>query len=185
MEKSDCRIVANIVTISWNETYKGIVSKDFLEGLYNNEEMRIQSLIDNFDDDCKHQFVLEVNGKVVGFINVGSCDNNEFNNYGEVYAIYLINEYKGNGYGRVLWNAGVKELKLMGFDKFVVGCLENNPTNDFYRHLGGRFIKKRFFEKLNLFENLYVFSDLEDNSVFNDNIGTIISEVNRGNIKKY
>lgn len=76
MEKSDCRIVANIVTISWNETYKGIVSKDFLEGLYNNEEMRIQSLIDNFDDDCKHQFVLEVNGKVVGFINVGSCDDN-------------------------------------------------------------------------------------------------------------
>ena len=40
MEKSDCRIVANIVTISWNETYKGIVSKDFLEGLYNNEENR-------------------------------------------------------------------------------------------------------------------------------------------------
>ena len=73
----------------------------------------------------------------------------------------------------------------MGFDKFVVGCLENNPTNDFYRHLGGKFIKKRFFEKLNLFENLYVFSDLEDNSVFNDNIGTIISEVNKGNIKKY
>lgn len=28
-EKSDCEAVAHVVTVAWNETYKGIVPNDF------------------------------------------------------------------------------------------------------------------------------------------------------------
>lgn len=35
------------------------------------------------------------------------------------------------------------------------------------------------------YDSDFILSMIKDNSVFNDNIGTIISEVNRGNIKKY
>lgn len=32
--KEDCASVAHVVTVAWNETYKGIVNDDFLNDLY-------------------------------------------------------------------------------------------------------------------------------------------------------
>ena len=57
-----------------------------------------------------------------------------------------------------MFKTGISELKDMGFDKVIVGCLENNPSNEFYKHLGGKFIKKRMFEKINIMENVYEFN---------------------------
>jgi hypothetical protein len=42
----------------------------------------------------------------------------------------------------------------MGYTKMIIGCLNNNPSNNFYKHLGGKFIKTRIFKKLNLLENV-------------------------------
>ena len=33
MEKGDCKAVAHVVTVSWNDTYKGIVPDWYLEEL--------------------------------------------------------------------------------------------------------------------------------------------------------
>ena len=153
-ERKDCADVAHVVTVAWNETYKGIVPDDFLEGLYLNEEQRTINSYNKFDENDNHQYVLEVDGKVIGFVNVGSTDEKEYDNCGELHAIYIINGYKGNGYGKKLINIGIEELKKMGYNKMIIGCLEGNPSNEFYKHIGGKFIKKRVFEKLNLPEKI-------------------------------
>ena len=159
-EISDCKKIANVVTVAWNETYKGIVPDDFLEGLYLNEEQRTINSYNKFDENDNHQYVLEVDGKVIGFVNVGSTDEKEYDNCGELHAIYIINGYKGNGFGKKLINIGIEELKKMGYNKMIIGCLEGNPSNEFYKHIGGKFIKKRVFEKLNLPENVYYFDNI-------------------------
>lgn len=43
-EISDCKKIANVVTVAWNETYKGIVSDEFLDNLYKNEKQRAINL---------------------------------------------------------------------------------------------------------------------------------------------
>ena len=159
-ERKDCVDVAHVVTVAWNETYKGIVPDDFLEGLYLNEEQRTINSYNKFDENDNHQYVLEVDGKVIGFVNVGSTDEKEYDNCGELHAIYIINGYKGNGFGKELINIGIEELKKMGYNKMIIGCLEGNPSNEFYKHIGGKFIKKRVFEKLNLPENVYYFDKI-------------------------
>lgn len=159
-ERKDCVDVAHVVTVAWNETYKGIVPDDFLEGLYLNEEQRTINSYNKFDENDNHQYVLEVDGKVIGFVNVGSTDEKEYDNCGELHAIYIINGYKGNGFGKKLINIGIEELKKMGYNKMIIGCLEGNPSNEFYKHIGGKFIKKRVFEKLNLPENVYYFDKI-------------------------
>lgn len=159
-KKIDCKEIAHVVTVDWNETYKGIVSDEFLDNLYKNEEERTISLINNFDENDNHQFVLVVNDKIIGFINVGGSEDKDYSDYGEIYALYIINEYKGNGYGKELVKIGIKELKNMGFNKMVVGCLDGNKSNEFYKHIGGKFVKTRIFEKLNLLENVYVFDKI-------------------------
>ena len=73
-ESKDCADVAHVVTVAWNETYRGIVPDEFLDNLYNNEEERAKNSYNKFDEKENHQYVLEVDDKVVGFINVGSTD---------------------------------------------------------------------------------------------------------------
>ena len=159
-EKKDCAAVAHVVTVAWNETYKGIVPDDFLDNLYKNEEERAKNSYNHFDEKENHQYVLEADGKVVGFINVGPSDETDYDNCGEIHAIYIINGYKGYGFGKKLINAGINELKKMGFDKMLIGCLDGNPSNEFYKHIGGKYIKQRIFEKLQLPENVYYFGKI-------------------------
>lgn len=156
-ERKDCKDVAHVVTVAWNETYKGIVSDEFLNNLYLNEEERAVNSYNKFNENDNHQYVLEVDEKIVGFINVGSSNENEYDNCGEIHALYIISEYKGYGFGKKLIEAGIKELKSEGFNKMVIGCLEGNPSNEFYKHIGGVFVKQRIFEKLQLPENVYYF----------------------------
>ncbi len=103
-ELSDCKDIARIVTISWNETYKGIVPDWFLEELKSNEDERTKNSIEKFDKNNNNQLVLEVDDKVVGFANFGKSDDEEYENCGEIFALYIIGEYKGKGYGRKLVN---------------------------------------------------------------------------------
>lgn len=159
-EKKDCKDVVHIVTIAWNETYKGIVPDKILDNLYLNEEERTKNAYNNFNEEDNHQYVLEVDNNIVGFINVGSSDDKEFDKCGEIYAIYIIKKYQREGLGKELINTGIKELKEMNYDKMIIGCLVGNPSNSFYEHIGGKFIKQRMLEKLQLTENVYYFEKI-------------------------
>ena len=156
-QKIDCSGITHVITICWNETYRGIVNDKILNNMYNNEDERTLKAINKFDENNNHEFVLLVDNEIVGYMNVGRSDDEELENCGEIHALYIINKYHGNGFGKKLFNEGINELKNMGFDKMIIGCLEENKSNDFYKHIGGKFIKKRVFKKLNLIENVYYF----------------------------
>lgn len=59
-------------------------------------------------------------------------------------------------------NYGLNELKQMCFDKMIVGCLNNNPSNAFYSHMGGKLLGTRDFTKTNdiIKENVYYFKNI-------------------------
>ena len=75
MNKNDCFSVARIVTTAWNETYRGIVNDEFLDNLYLNEQERANNFYKDFDENINHQYVLEINNEIVGFINVDVSDD--------------------------------------------------------------------------------------------------------------
>ena len=62
--KDDCLSIAHVVTVGWNETYKGIVPDWFLEELKTNEKERADRMINNFDENNNHQLVLEINNEI-------------------------------------------------------------------------------------------------------------------------
>lgn len=159
-EKNDCAAVASVVTIAWNETYRGIVPDWFLEELKNNESERAKKTFDEFDINNNNQLVLEVDNRVVGFVNYGKSDDESYNNCGEIFALYIIGKYKGNGFGRKLVEEAKKELKLLGFDKMIIACLKGNPSNEFYKHIGGVYVKEGLYKRLNLSENIYFYENI-------------------------
>lgn len=97
-EQKDCYGVAHVVTVAWQETYRGIVNDEFLDNLPNTEKERGERSFNNFDENENHQFVLEVDGEIVGFVNVGYSDDEDYKNQGEIFALYMIKKYKGNGF---------------------------------------------------------------------------------------
>ena len=38
---NDSQAIAHLITLAWNETYKGIVNDAFLQSLYTNEKIKI------------------------------------------------------------------------------------------------------------------------------------------------
>ena len=159
-ERKDCKDIAHVVTISWNETYKGIVPDSELDGLYKSEELRAKNSYDEFDVNNNNQLVLEIKGKVVGFVNYGQSHNEDFSDCGEIYALYIIGEYQGNGFGKKMVEEAKKELKRLGFNKMIISCLKGNPSNEFYKHIGGKYIKDSVYKRLDLLENVYYFENI-------------------------
>ena len=55
--KDDCKNIAHVITVAWNETYKGIVPDWFLEELKGNEDERAKNSIEKFDKNNNNQLV--------------------------------------------------------------------------------------------------------------------------------
>lgn len=158
--RKDCKAIAHIVTVSWNETYKGIVPDWFLKELKDNEEKRAQKAHEEFNENNNNQLVLEVNNEVIGFVNFGRAQDEEYKDCGEIIALYIIGKYKGKGLGRKLVEETMKKLKLLGFNKMIIACLKGNPSNEFYKHIGGIYVKDGVYKRLNLPENIYYYENI-------------------------
>lgn len=157
-ELKDCDDWINVNVSSWNDNLKGIVSDKLLQRISSNKEERIKKEMDSFKKDDNH-YVLEENKKIVGILKIKESDRNDFKGYGEVQVLYLLSSAKDKGYGKALINFAFSKLKEKGFNKVVIGCLDGNPSNEFYKHFGGKFIKQ---EDWNIFdecykENVYVY----------------------------
>ena len=142
-KKEDCMGISHVITVAWNETYKGILSDSFLEEIKTNEVKRGKIIKETFATKNYSTLVLEI--------------DNEFDNCGEIFALYIIKKYHHYGFGKKLVEESIKNLKEMGFDKMLISCLKENPTNEFYKHIGGRYIKNKIYKQLNLPENVYYF----------------------------
>lgn len=160
---NDAYGITHVVTVSWNETYKGLVPDDFLENMKTNEDERARNLMEKFKTEDVKELVLEIDKEIVGFIRYGKSQDLEFANCGEIYAFYIINKYHGFGYGRKLFETAKQDLINMGFDKMIIACLKGNPTGDFYKHMGGKYIKDGLFERLNLKEDVFYYDLSEKN----------------------
>lgn len=154
-------------TLAWQESYKGIIADSILDEVVNNVENSIQKQINKFDNDKKNnikKFVLKVNNEAVGMTGIGKSTYEKYEDIGELYSLYLLNKVKKKGYGKLLFYNDVKELINLGFNEMIVGCLINNPSNDFYKHMGGKLIDvvTNKVKGYDMKENIYYYENLKE-----------------------
>ncbi|WP_396126184.1 GNAT family N-acetyltransferase [Anaerobacillus sp. CMMVII] len=78
-------------------------------------------------------------GEIVGFSSGGKERSGKYNGYnGELYAIYVLKEYQGQGYGKALVKPIIDEISGMGLNSMLVLVLEDNTSRLFYEALGGK-----------------------------------------------
>ncbi|MFS0821868.1 N-acetyltransferase family protein [Bacillus sp. 1P02SD] len=133
---SDARGIAHVHVDSWRTTYSGIVPDEFLQQLsYESREKMWKRGIPN-----GHVFVAEnEQGQIVGFACGGKERSGNYENYlGELYAIYILQEYQGQGLGKKLAAPVVKQLLDKDINTMLVLVLEENKSCLFYEALGAR-----------------------------------------------
>jgi ribosomal protein S18 acetylase RimI-like enzyme len=140
----DAAAIANVHVESWRTTYKGIVPDDFLAGLSDapREQIWRQVLIN--PGSPSFVYVAEGGrGQVVGFVSGGPERRGHPVYTGELYAIYLLAAYQGQGIGRQLVRSLTSRLRREGLTALLLWVLAENPSRIFYERLGGRPVEEK------------------------------------------
>ena len=105
----DAEGLAEVHVNSWKTTYQGIISEAYLSNLsVEGRKKNWEWIFKNLKQD-EIIYVIEDDGKIMGFIDGGK--NREIGtDYGaEIYSFYLLKEVQGSGYGKLLFNRLVVE----------------------------------------------------------------------------
>ncbi|WP_026692724.1 GNAT family N-acetyltransferase [Peribacillus kribbensis] len=158
---SDAEGVTRVSVEGWKTTYKDIMPKEYLDHI-------------SFDDRLETWLTIIPNGNVfvaedeehgiVGFSSGGKERTGLYDEYtGELYAIYVLEEFQGKGIGGSLLKPVVDFLLEYHLNSMLVWVLEENKSKRFYETLGGKVIDKEEVEfgGLYLTEVAYGWKDIQ------------------------
>ncbi|MDG5471290.1 GNAT family N-acetyltransferase [Jeotgalibacillus sp. ET6] len=132
----DARGVAKVQVDCWKTTYKNIVPDEYLNKMtYESREETWKSIIAD-----QTVFVAETDeGEIIGFSNGGKERTSKYPAYnGELYAIYILEDYQKKGLGKLLINPIIEDLIQNEIFSMVVLVLEENNSRLFYESLGAK-----------------------------------------------
>jgi len=141
----DAAAIAHVHVETWRSTYAGMLPEDMLVRLSSaaHEARWWRRVLGRFR---RRHFVYvaeHADDGVVGFISGGPSRDRNLREDGEVYALYLLDEYHGRGIGRALFIKLAARLKRECGPSLLVWVLSSNPSRFFYEAMGGRRIATR------------------------------------------
>jgi len=167
--ENDARGVVEVNTYTWLTTYKRIIPDKVLESRVETMDERIPKVA-NLIREKDNLYIAVDNDKVVGIMTYGASRNNEYSECGEIYSIYVLDEYQGLGIGKKLFMAGMKELINNGFSSMILNVLDGNKAINFYEKFGG--------VKVGTIQDDFGGTKLIEDIMYFDNLNRIYSDFN-------
>ncbi len=133
--------ISGIYESSWKYAYQGIIPQDYLESIPTGRWA---------DSICKsgiNSLVLIENGMMIGTASFCKSRWDQYSDYGEIVSIYFLPAYIGKGYGGLLLNQCIEELKRCGFRKVLLRVLEENHRARAFYEKNGFFCSQVFMEE--------------------------------------
>jgi GNAT superfamily N-acetyltransferase len=161
----DAEKIAYIHVKAWQESYKGIIDQNYLDMISFSERLAFRKKILMHPKSAQINLVAVQNNQIIGFCDAGVAFDSSEAYRGEIYAIYLLNEFKRHGVGKALFKHINKNLGEYLLTPYVTWVLEENKTAcRFYEKCGGQFFKKKSVEigDQNYIEIAYLFHRQED-----------------------
>ncbi|MCL6517781.1 MAG: GNAT family N-acetyltransferase, partial [Alicyclobacillus sp.] len=144
---TDCAAVAKVHVDSWRTTYRGIVPDHFLDGMsYTTSEARWKKRFERSSTKYAMFVAEDESGKIIGFADGGPERSGDPQYDGELYAIYLLQDYQRQGVGRELLVRVAQHLARGGFRAMLVRVLAENPFRRFYESMGGTPVREQEIE---------------------------------------
>lgn len=133
----DLEGIAIVHVDSWRSTYKGLIADSYLARL--SVDKRIENWKWTFNNLHQNEIIyvaLNDMDQIIGFSNGGKSRHTEYPYEAELYAIYLLQEYQGQGVGKLLLRSVVESLMRSGYTSMMVWVLDDNPAIQFYKAFG-------------------------------------------------
>ena len=138
------REVAELTPKEWG---KPTLSEETLEEKI---KKKISKIIQNFDNPLYCKLILLDGNKLVGFISIFPEDGEERKDLSPWYAtMFVKEEYRGNGYSKILNDAILAEARKRGFKRLYL----KTDLQNYYEKFGAVFL-----DTLQNGEKLYYFS---------------------------
>jgi ribosomal protein S18 acetylase RimI-like enzyme len=133
---SDGTDLAEVHDAAWRFAYRGVLPGRELEQMI---ARRGPDWWETAIDRRIPVVVLEVDGKVRGYVTYGGSRVRMLPYKAEIYELYIQPEFTGLGFGRRLFRTVQERLSRRGHHTLVVWCLtENRNGCAFYERLGGQ-----------------------------------------------
>ena len=133
--------IAKVHVESWQESFKGIAPEDYLKSM--SVDRRQEVFAERLTNPTYNLLVAEEPDRgVVGFIDFGTPD---FENYGfdaRVYSFYLLPEFQRLGLGGRLFENCRRAMSDAGYGSMCLDTLEMSPYRRFYEKHGGRVVAR-------------------------------------------
>lgn len=143
----DAEGIAFVHVNAWKETYRGLMPDSILDGLSVQQRTLTWSNRLNDPHDPYHRIlVAEAKDKIVAFASYGKELASDPEHEGELFAIYVLKEFQGQGIGRSLVRRVAEGLQAMNITSMLVWVLADNPYQKFYERLGGVYLREKMFE---------------------------------------
>jgi GNAT superfamily N-acetyltransferase len=139
----DYRGIAKVQVDSWKTTYAGIVPDAYLKSLNYDDKEKIWTRIleQGFEYSCTYVVENESN-EIIGFASGGKERSGKYTFDAELYTIYLLKGYQGNGLGKRLFSIVCSDLYEKGYSSLLVWFLKDNPSRKFYESLKPEIVDK-------------------------------------------
>ena len=132
-KKEYLREVAILEHNEWGDTSKDDIE---FESIINN---KIQNISKMFENPYFCKLILLDNNSLIGFISIFPTDGDERNDLSPWYAtMYVKEEYRGNGYSKILNNEIIKEAKKRNIDKIYL----KTELDNYYEKFGAKYMDK-------------------------------------------
>lgn len=143
---ADAPAIAHVHVEAWRTAYRNVLPDHVLDGL--SEEKRRSHWQAALSNPQPGEFVLvaEQDGQVVGFANGGPERDGDPHFTGEVYAIYLLDEFRRQGIGTTLFRRAVEMQINSGLNSMEVWVLRDNPYRGFYEGRGGELAGEKLIQ---------------------------------------
>jgi ribosomal protein S18 acetylase RimI-like enzyme len=140
--------IAKVHVDSWRTTYAGIVPHDYLANLsYQQRTTRWEEHLRNAGNRLIVYVAENEQQEIVGFVSGGPDREHNPPYEAELYAIYILQSYQGQGIGRRLVRIFAGQLLQAGMKSMLLWVFaQNHPSRRFYETLGGQYLKTAQFE---------------------------------------
>lgn len=142
----DAPAIAHVHVEAWRTAYRNVLPDHVLDGLSEEQRRNHWQAVLSSPQPGEFVLVAEQDGRVVGFAKGGPERGGDPQFRGEVYAIYLLNEFRRQGIGRVLFRRAVEALVEFGLNSMKVWVLRDNPYQRFYERHGGKLAGERLIQ---------------------------------------
>jgi ribosomal protein S18 acetylase RimI-like enzyme len=170
---NDAAAIARVHVTTWRAAYAGLVPDGYLVGMTEVGQMRFWRRLLGRPQAEETILVAEVESaasaasaggpQVVGFGSCGPSRPYGLPYRGEVFTLYVADDWQGRGIGRALIHALFADLVVRDNRDALIWVLSANPARFFYEAVGGSPVaeRKEAFAGAMLDETGYAWPDLE------------------------